>query len=110
LTETSQKPALEHWTAALKNREPTIFPKMNNVKYDGGSAQYHIIDIEIGLLSKFSDFAQKYGVTHSNITNVAWALVLQSFTASSRYVLGTWYLAESCLSRESGTPSGFLQT
>jgi acyl carrier protein len=88
LTEAPQQPALKYWTAALKNREPTIFPKMSNVTYDEGTAQYHIIDIEIGLSSTFSDFAHKYGVTLSNIINVAWALVLQSFTGQQSVCFG----------------------
>lgn len=70
LTETSRKITLDYWTTALKNREPTIFPEMNNVTYNKGPAQYHIFGIEIGLSSTFSDFSYKYGITLSNVISV----------------------------------------
>ncbi|KAL3710784.1 hypothetical protein TMatcc_004581 [Talaromyces marneffei ATCC 18224] len=88
LTKTSHNPALDFWRTALKSCEPTIFPKMNNITHDKGPAHYHIIDIEIGASSTFSNFSHNHGVTLSNIINVAWALVLQSFTGQQSVCFG----------------------
>ncbi|KAK3904812.1 hypothetical protein C8A05DRAFT_31387 [Staphylotrichum tortipilum] len=72
-----RQPAISYWSAYLSNAEPSWFP----VKGEGdGRADLRAMRLRLDL--DFGPVCARENVTIANVCQVAWALVLRSYTAS----------------------------
>jgi amino acid adenylation domain-containing protein len=79
-----------YWASRLQDCIPCQFPTLNNKENDipGRSANFYSMKIELEALSRLYDLSHKYGLTMANIFQVAWALVLQTFTNQKSVCFG----------------------
>lgn len=73
--------SIAYWSTYLSGAQPTFFPPTNDqAAREGLKTVNSRVDIPAGVLGKFGG---KFDVTAANICQVAWALVLRSYTGSN---------------------------
>lgn len=73
--------SIAYWSAYLSGAQPTFFPPTNDQAGREGLRTVHSrVELPAGLLG---EFCGKFDVTAANICQVAWALVLRSYTGSN---------------------------
>ncbi|KAI9848835.1 MAG: NRPS [Sclerophora amabilis] len=89
LQEQSPDLAMEYWTSYLADIQPCQFPPLT----DGIDevAQLRSAKVELTDASKLHEFCQEHGVTLANIFQIAWGLVLRTYTGLDQVCFG--YLA-----------------
>ncbi|KAK2877809.1 NRPS [Arthroderma sp. PD_2] len=77
---------IDYWKKKLSSISPCIFPQINNTRSSssvgGNKRELRCVELEIDDASTIYRFCRQYGFTISNILQVAWALILQCYTAS----------------------------
>ncbi|KAE8321391.1 hypothetical protein BDV39DRAFT_210790 [Aspergillus sergii] len=84
----SREDAKAYWATRLQDCPPCQFPTLNKESDIPVSPNFRSIGIEIGSYSGLFDLSHKYGLTMANIFQVAWALVLQTFTGQRSVCFG----------------------
>ncbi|KAI2483727.1 Peptide synthetase [Pyrenophora tritici-repentis] len=84
---TDAGPALDHWIDFLDGTEPCIFP---NLVDSAETTRCHIEleEVRFDHLNRLKTFCQRHEMTLSTFFQVAWAMVLQNYTASPDVCFG----------------------
>ena len=77
---------VNYWKAYLADVEPCRFPTLNDGSKD--TRDLRSLDQKLTHASELQPFCTRNGVTLSNVLQLAWALVLQSYTGSNDVCFG----------------------
>ena len=77
---------VKYWKAYLANVEPCNFPALNDGSKD--TKDLRSLDQKLTHASELQSFCTRNGVTLSNVLQLAWALVLHSYTGSDDVCFG----------------------
>ncbi|KAL3471239.1 hypothetical protein BJX99DRAFT_263436 [Aspergillus californicus] len=79
---------LDFWTSYLARVEPCLFPPMDTYRRVQNVPRWEHFGIQIEHASRYFQFSSITGITLASTFKLAWALLLSSYTASSRVCFG----------------------
>lgn len=78
-----------YWKTYLADIQPCLFPTLNQTHLqDDGGKQLRSCNMELSTCARLDEFCRIHDVTISNILQVAWGLVLRTYTGSSEVCFG----------------------
>ncbi|KAG8408242.1 Nonribosomal peptide synthetase [Metarhizium acridum] len=74
------------WTKHLQDVEPCLFPTSKSIAEPQGTVQIEVPNLDP---KEIAAFCAEWEITQANLIRIAWALVLQKYTKSTRPCFGT---------------------
>lgn len=80
--------SLDYWKNYVAGLEPCLFPKLTDRVPVSNGNQLQSAFVELEAASELHDFCETFGFTMSNLFQLAWALVLRSYTGLDTVCFG----------------------
>ncbi|KAI2641181.1 lysergyl peptide synthetase subunit 1 [Xylaria nigripes] len=84
----SQKESNEFWRSYTENIVPCLFPSLKAVDTENTSEPFGLVTIEVGRTASLTQFCENHRLAVSSVFHVAWAIVIQSYTAMNDACFG----------------------
>ncbi|PLB45141.1 acetyl-CoA synthetase-like protein [Aspergillus steynii IBT 23096] len=77
-----------YWKAYMKGVEPCVLPTLCDQKAEGEGRSQFVASVDLGSGAQLHTFCQHHEVTLANLFQVAWGLLLRTYTGSSSICFG----------------------
>ncbi|KAI1801866.1 lysergyl peptide synthetase 1 [Daldinia bambusicola] len=85
---TSQHDSKGYWKSYLKGAAPCHFPSLNDSDSENSSQPFGEFTLSLGETAKLTQFCEKHKLALSSVLHVAWAIVVQRYTAADEVCFG----------------------
>jgi non-ribosomal peptide synthase protein (TIGR01720 family) len=79
--------SIAYWKSRLADTEPCLFPKLHGYS-DANISHWGRMNLDCPAAPELHAFCKAHGLTVANILQMAWALVLRSYTSSDKVCFG----------------------
>lgn len=80
--------SLDYWKAYVTGLQPCLFPKLTDELPPSNENELQVTPVELEAPSELHNFCETFGFTISNLFQLAWALVLRSYTGLDTVCFG----------------------